>query len=309
MTSGVAALARISGRFARSASSHSSCGGLKPAVITRHGMLWPNTRRAIPARAAGDKDSRNRTSLSPSTRTRPSRRYWSNPDRARPVFWGCGLVMRRSTPPRPATSSSSTPRPAATSRSTVATVTPGCVMGACRVANDYPWTIDDCRIATPQAATRSVWLDECQVAIFAAVQDAHRVGVRVAEDDERLAARLEPQRRILHRHRLDGISRGPDRRRGSRGRRSRDRPGRADPGAVALALFFRPARFQLPRLLLDLRRRLAHRQRPAAGLAVAAQHVIAARMNDQLRLVPVFFLRENDGGRHRAVVQETLDPA
>src|SRR5262249_40460656 len=77
--------------------------------------------------------------------------------------------------------------------------------------------------------------------------------------------------------------------------------------AVALTLVFGPARLQLARLLLDLRGRLAHRQRPAVAFAVAAQHVIAARVDDDFRLVPVFLLREDDRSRHGAIVQKALD--
>src|SRR6188508_1274738 len=156
--------------------------------------------------------------------------------------------MRRSTPPAPATSSRSMPRVSARSRSRVATGTP-CGLG--------------------MNGLLLIRFDQPEAAVFAAVDNADRVGLAVAEHHERLRPALDAQGGILDRHRLDRVTRRPDEppaRRGAWGRRR----ALASLGAHPLALALGPARLELARLALDLLDRLAHRQRPAGAFAVAA---------------------------------------
>ena len=121
---------------------------------------------------------------------------------------------------------------------------------------------------------------------------------------------FDPQRGVLDRHRLDGIARWRARSRAAAPAVTAS-PLAGDvhgPGAGALPLALGPLAFELLRLLLDLLRRLPQRCRPAGALAVAAQHVIAARVHDDLGAEPVFFLRQDDLRGDRAVVEEPLEP-
>src|SRR5262245_5587755 len=109
-------------------------------------------------------------------------------------------------------------------------------------------------------------LDQSQIAVLAAIQDAHGVSVRVAEHDERLASFLDPQRGILHRHRLDGVARrADDSRRERRVCRRRRYLARARPAPLPL----RPLALELVRLLLDFFGSLPKRQVPGVTLAEA----------------------------------------
>ncbi len=107
--------------------------------------------------------------------------------------------MWRPRPSAPASSSRSSARESARSRSTVATVTPGGGLDSVTAASPA---------ARPRRRSRSVRLNQPVVAIGAAEQDADRVGLRAAEDDERFRPRLHPLHGIVDRHRLDRVAGG-----------------------------------------------------------------------------------------------------
>src|SRR3954469_967811 len=79
-----------------------------------------------------------------------------------------------------------------------------------------------------------VRLDQCEIAVPATVENADRFGVGVPEHDERVLAAIEPERRVVYRHRLDGVA-GADDARGPGLRRFGARlPGGS--GTLALAV-------------------------------------------------------------------------
>src|SRR5215213_4885263 len=99
------------------------------------------------------------------------------------------------------------------------------------------------RDTAPPCPLRLVRLDQTEMPVFPAIEDADGVGVGVAEDDERLGAAVDALRRIRDGHRLDRVARGAD---DARRRVRRLRPdghgrgpldaGHAAPGLAALAL-------------------------------------------------------------------------
>ena len=98
-----------SGTRARSASATTSAGGGKPPVIRMHGKSSV-TRGAAPSVAAGRFQALEITDFAfAEDRTPPGLRDSWKPARARPVFRMCGLVMTRSRPSAPASSSSGRP--------------------------------------------------------------------------------------------------------------------------------------------------------------------------------------------------------
>ena len=82
---------------------------------------------------------------------------------------------------------------------------------------------------------------------------------------------------------------------------------RHSPARVA-ALALTPLAFDPLGLLLHFLCRLTDRQVPAVSFAEAAHQLVAARMHDQFGPMPVFLARQDDGGRKRVVVEETLHP-
>ena len=124
-----------------------------------HGRSRLRTRSSTRARGPRGSCSRNRISLSPKISTRPVRRYSSKPASARPVFWICGSVMRRSSPAAPASRSRSSPREAARSPSRSP---PSRLRPAGRSWADL---------------SRLIRLDKPEVAVRPAIDDADRVVV------------------------------------------------------------------------------------------------------------------------------------
>src|SRR4029453_11771173 len=70
---------------------------------------------------------------------------------------------------------------------------------------------------------------------------------------------------------------------------------------------FAPLAFERLRLLLDFRGGVANRDRPPRALAETTHHVVAARVDDDLRPVPVLLFSEDALRRDAAVVGEPFE--
>src|SRR3954471_16336488 len=299
MASGVAVRDRSSGTPARSASAIVSGGGVAPPVTRRHGSSWLNTRRNAAARSSAFKVSRYRTSLVPNTRTRPGRRYASNPDSARPVFCVCGMVTRRSSPAAPASSSRSRTPDSDTSRRIVATLTPR----GSAVSVIAAMLRESARHRIRGGRRALLRLDQSEIAVFTPVQDADGVGLGIAEHHECFALAVDAERCVLERHRLDRISCGPDDARRGRSLAT----GGPDHTRRRRALACVPLPLQRLRLLLHSLARLSNGDRPCVAFSITAQHMVALGVHGDFRAKAVLLLRQGDDRGNSGVVEESLE--
>src|SRR5262245_31158415 len=225
-------------------------------------------------------------------RTRPGFRYSWNPASASPVFWMCGLVMTRSRPSLPASSSSGSPKASGRLASSSRTVTPA-------------W-----------GATRSLCfdLDQRELAV-AAVQHADRGALDVAEDHQPVAVDVDCARRIGHRHLPDRLTGGaqdprhPDalaRRPGRPGdgglARLAEQRGALQPAALAIG----ELALHSLRLLRELVNRLADRALPAFGVADPVEEFLPAGVQRDVGADAVLLARQHRLRGDGAMVQHPL---
>src|SRR5262245_45774940 len=225
-------------------------------------------------------------------RTRPGFRYSWNPASASPVFWMCGLVMTRSRPSLPASSSSGSPKASGRLASSSRTVTPA-------------W-----------GATRSLCfdLDQRELAV-AAVQHADRGALDVPEDHQPVAVDVDCARRIGHRHLPDRLPGGAQ---DTRHPDAFARPGGPDDGGLGrlaeqraalqpAALAIGELALHPLRLLRELVDRLDDRALPAFGVADAVQELLPAGVQGDVGADTVLLARQHRLCGDGAMVQHPLE--
>src|SRR5262252_5817890 len=204
----------------------------------------------------------------------------------------CGLVMSRSRPSPPASSSSGSPYASGRLASSSRTVTPA-------------WG----------GATRSLCfdLDQRELAV-PAVQHADRGALDVAENHQSVAVDVDRARRVGDRHLPDRLPGGtqdprhPDPLAGRPGgldqrlARLAEQRGSLHPSAFAIGeLALHPLR-----LLRELVNRLANRGFPAFGVADAVEELLPARVQRDVGAKAVLLARQHRLGGDRAMVQHPL---
>src|SRR4029079_11396970 len=79
------------------------------------------------------------------------------------------------------------------------------------------------------------------------------------------------------------------------------------PLSVFAPLPLRELRLELLRLLLEAAGRVGDRKVPGVALHLRASHMVAPGMDHDRGEVAVFFLRQDDGRRDRAVIEHPFD--